>query len=954
MQIRPTHIIFTLLSLCAAVTFLSCGHSSPTPSWQERRAIDSIVGNAGGMDSLAALQEKMEEEGNKLGCIVVLREMGKRMRNESRFEDALNLHIRGLQMAKEAGDTTEWVQALNNVGTDYRRLGVIDAAQDYHYRALKLSEECADTSFAARKNTVTSLNGLGNIYLSLGNYARADSVLRLALEGEKRLNSSLGQAINYANIGSIFSHRGDYDSAWVYYRQSMMLNKKAKSKLGISLCHTYFGSLYEKQRDYGKATDEYLTAYTMMTDSKDEWHALNSLIALAGIYNTTGDDDKTLSFLSKAKAMAEHIESKEHLSSIYALYCKYYKRKGECKSALQAYERSVALQDSVLDMEKINRIQNISLNIERMQQTKEMADANLRLQQERTERKQAYLFAILILSTLFLIVGGFLYFIRMQRQTHRILKKAAKVKEEFFTNITHEFRTPLTVILGMSHDLQRNSDDAVRNKANAIERQGNALLSLINQLLDISKVQSAVGNLKWENGDITAYLAMLAESWEDYASRRGITLTFHASDNVTMDFIPDYIDKVVNNLLSNAFKFTPDDGEVTISAEKAGETLAIDVADTGTGMDRETLKHVFEPFYQGENSAAQTGSGVGLALVKQIMDSVGGTVTVESSEGKGTVFHLRLPIHNRSTLKSRSWTIAEAPIVSEPETTLTDKEEKGKDCHILIMEDNSDIASYIGGHLEQDYSVHYATNGREGMKKARDIVPELIITDIMMPEMDGLEVCRQIRDDIVTDHIPIIVVSAKTSEEERVRGLEAGADAYLAKPFNSEELLMRVNKLLERNRLMRERFRNLIDIDDAKDDDKDTVEKKIERMYGDDLPDVNDAERQFLERVTKVSDRLLDDHRLDVTTLADKLCMSPRQLYRKLGVVTGSSPTIYIQKFKIQRACHLLRSKPNMSIETIAIRCGFEHATNFYNFFKKTYGITPMEYRRGDDGEAEE
>jgi tetratricopeptide (TPR) repeat protein len=263
------------------------------------------------------LQKRLEIEGNYLGSIVALREWGKALRNESRFEEALRIHSEGLRQARAIGDTIELVQAMNNIGTDYRRMGVLDAAQEYHYRAWTLSEECADTSFTARKNRMVSLNGLGNIYLTLGNYERADSVLRMALKGEQELHSALGQAINYANLGSVFEHRGQTDSAWVCYRKSMALNTEAGSELGISLCHTYFGSLYERAGQYDKATEEYETAYQMMQTSMDDWHALNSLIALAGIHSAKGDGAKTLEYLAKAKATAERIASKEHLAEIH-------------------------------------------------------------------------------------------------------------------------------------------------------------------------------------------------------------------------------------------------------------------------------------------------------------------------------------------------------------------------------------------------------------------------------------------------------------------------------------------------------------------------------------------------------------------------------------------------------------------------------------------------------------
>lgn len=909
--------------------FVAC-EKSPAPITEgDREVADSLVRATRGTDSLAMLQKRLESEGDRLGSVVALREWGRQLRNESRFEEALRTHSEGLQQAEALGDTLEWVQALNNIGTDYRRMGVLDVAQEYHYRAWKLSQECADTAFMARKNRVVALNGLGNVYMTLGNYDRADSVLRMALKGEQQLHSDLGQAINYANLGSIFEHRGQADSAWVYYRKSMELNREAGSDLGISLCHTYYGSLYEKAKEYDKASEEYEEAYRMMQTSKDEWHALNTLIALAGIHNAMGNDAQTMSYLDRARQMAEAIKSPEHLAEIHTLYYKHYKKTGNCRSALASYEKATAMQDSILDMGKVNRMQNTILNIEHNRQEREMGEAQLKLERERTARHVGNALFVLLVLALTGALATFFYIQRIHRRNHLALKRLSALRENFFTNITHEFRTPLTVILGLSHEMQDAVPKEVRDNVRTIERQGQRLLALINQLLDISKIKSAVGNPDWQNGDITAHLTMLIETYRDFARSRNIDLQFISRDPIVMDFVPYYVNKVINNLLSNAFKFTPEYGKVNVTAWREDDKLHIDVADTGQGMDEETRIHIFEPFFQGNSNTHNIGTGVGLALVKQIIDTVKGKINVESAPGKGTTFHITVPIHNDSKHKADDRIITNTPLLPETEPTLADSDNDNDQCRLLIIEDNRDIAAYIGAHFANKYAVAYAKNGKQGLEKALDLVPDLIITDLMMPGMDGLEVCRQVRRNEITDHIPIIVVTAKITEEERIKGLEAGADAYLSKPFNPDELHTRVEKLLERHHHLREKFSN--------DNETDTDKKQI----------LTDAERRFLAKTVDSIYQLLDKQRLDVNTLADRLNMSPRQLHRKLVTITGDSPATYMLKIKMLRARHLLKTKPGLTIEDIAERCGFEHAPNFYSAFKKAYGITPMDYRRG-------
>ena len=931
-----------LLSALAAFTagfllLVSCGKKSVAFTPDERKTVDSIVRSVRTPDSLALLQKQLESKGDKLGSVVALREWGKALRNDSRFEEALRTHSEGLRQAESIGDTLEWVQALNNIGTDYRRMGVLDAAQEYHYRAWTLSEECADTSFTAKKNRVVSLNGLGNIYMTLGNYERADSVLRMALKGETELHSALGQAINYANLGSIFEHWGQTDSAWVYYRKSMALNTDAGSDLGISLCHTYFGSLYEKAGQYDKATGEYETAYQMMQASKDEWHALNSLIALAGIYHATGNHTKELEYLDRAKQVAESIKSPEHLAEIHTLYYKHYKETGDCRSALMSYEKAMAMQDSVLDMEKVNHIQNTSLSIERNRQEREKNGMKLRLERERTIRYVGFIVLGMVLLALGSLLAAVLYTNRLRRRNHLALKRVSELRENFFTNITHEFRTPLTVILGLSHDLQAAESEEVKDKARTIERQGNGLLSLINQLLDISKIKSAVGNADWRNGNITAQVTMIVETYRDYARNRNIDLQFFAKDTVEMDFVPDYVNKVMNNLLSNALKFTPEYGKVNVTMWREGERLLVDVEDTGQGMDEETLAHVFEPFYQGESDTHNIGTGVGLALVKQIMDAVEGTVTAESTEGRGSTFHLSVPIRNEAKQRITATSETHTPLLPEAGTPLADNEGEDSQCRLLVIEDNRDIAAYIGSQFADRYAVSYAENGKAGLEKAQELVPDLIITDLMMPGMDGLEVCRQVRGNEITDHIPIIVVTAKITEEERIRGLEAGADAYLAKPFNAEELRTRVEKLIEGRQLLRKKYAQMMT---AHQDDED--EEATQRRAAD------------LRFLAKVSDfiylQLNRGKDIEVSQIASAMCMSDRQFYRKMTALTDSTPTVYIQRVKIKKAKSLLDGDSRMSFREIADKCGFNDYSNFVRTFKNTYGVTPTEYRRSNAG----
>ena len=929
------HARKAFLILSALLLLAACAgrHRCFTP--QERRKADSIVAQAQGIEALAKLQAQLEKAGNKLGSVVALREWGKALRDESRFEESLRVHSKGLQQAEAMGDTSEWVLALNYIGTNYRRLGVLDAAQTYHYQALRLTEESGDTCWLARKNYVKSLNGLGNIYMTLGNFKRADSVLRKALEGEHQLGSDIGQAINCANLGSVANHMGKKDSAWAYYNRSMAFNRHANNKLGIALCHTAFGEMYQEAKEYDKAYTEYQTAYEQLRDSKDEWHALQPLLALVSIDYITGNFSTAFENLHRAKAIAEKIKSKEHLAEVYAHLYRLYERQGDYRAALANHVLASAMQDSVIDMEKVNRIQSISLNIERQMQGEKVNKAREELASERTAKTSILYAGSLVIVVLGLLIGTLIYTGRMRKRNHLLLKKMSALRENFFTNITHEFRTPLTVILGLSQAISqdKNVPADTREKTKTIERQGTSLLTLINQLLDISKMKSAVGEPAWRNGNIVAQIAMNIESYREYARMREVNFTADLCGEVLMDFVPDYVNKLMNNLLSNAFKYTPPQGTVSVKVRTDGQRLLMDVSDTGKGIPAESLPHIFEAFYQAENHGAKIGTGVGLALVKQIVDAIDGTISVESTVGQGCVFHVSMPI--RQTKSQAEPILPQSADMLKPLLPTEGDEPADTDManddalRVLVIDDNVDVAAFIGSQLSDKYAIIYAHDGHDGLHKAEEMVPDVIVTDLMMPGIDGLEVCRRIRANDVTSHIPIIVVTAKITETDRVKGLEAGADAYLAKPFNRDELRMRVEKLLEQRRLLRAKYAKLEETD-----------KEEEQPQ-------SEADRRFINKTTDTVYMLLNaGGEIDVSAVAEKMGMTYSQFYRKLSALTGCTPMGYILRMKIRKARLLIDKNPSMPFRDVAERCGFSDYSNFVRAFKNLCGITPTQYVR--------
>ena len=877
-----TYMLHTLTRLLWATTLAfiltCCQHGSPSES--ETQSI---------RDSLATL-----------------RQQGKKERDASRYDEALRLHIRGLDMARAVGDSSEWIQALNNIATDYRRMGMLDVAQSYHYQALTLCDESSDTTYQMRKNRVKALNGLGNIYLSIYSYDDADSVFRQALEGEHQLGSATGQAINYANLGSIYSARGDDDKALDYYRQSMFYNKQDSNLLGMALCHLYFGNIYERRQQYDLALREYEQSDRMMTDLKDLWHALEPRLALASVYYHTHEDAKALALLDRADATARQINSWEHIVEVHHLYFQLMQRQGRYHEALDHHLIATAYQDSILDNEKLDRIHNIGINIERTRQQEMVDMAQNELQTEKRIRQQsAWLFGLTVILLL-AVISALLYVQRMRHHSMEMMREASRLREDFFTNITHEFRTPLTVILGLSRKIRENTEvpQSVSDKASTIERQGNRLLTLVTQLLDISKVKSVIGEPNWQHGNICAQVAMLLETYIDYAANRGVTLKYHYDKAIEMDFVPDYVNKVMSNLVSNALKFTPNGGTISVNLYQRGDRLHIDVSDTGHGISSDKLAHIFEPFYTTSDTGEAKGTGIGLALTQEIISHLNGTITAESQVGKGTTFHIVMPIQNRS---------------ADP-VTETEIGNSGKPI-IVVAEDNADVADLLCTQLEPFYEVVAARDGVEALKRAGEIIPDLVITDVMMPNMDGMALARAIRANDLTAHIPIIMVTARVTEQDRIEGIKAGADAYLVKPFNTEELLTRVAKLLEQRIMLRDKYAQTIT----------------------QAPVTDDAiEDHFLARVEQVIVAHINKGEdITVTMVADDLNITARQLHRKVTGLINQSPAALIRITRINCAKTIMAAKPEMPLKSVALACGFTDYSHFAKVFRTVTGVSP-------------
>ncbi|MBI5471260.1 MAG: response regulator [Ignavibacteriae bacterium] len=532
--------------------------------------------------------------------------------------------------------------------------------------------------------------------------------------------------------------------------------------------------------------------------------------------------------------------------------------------------------------------------------------------------------------------------LRLEHEHSERLAQVDKLKSRFFANISHEFRTPLTLVIGpIGQALSKIEDTWAREKLGMAHRNAEKLHDLINQLLDFSRIESGTMKIAATRGDVVPFVQRIVQSFHSWAEQKKQKLEFISSDEkIEGLFDRSNLEKILNNLISNALKFSPEKGEIIIRlsvAEYLAEDrtqrkrMLISVSDTGIGISADHLPHIFDRFYRVDDSHVIEGTGIGLALTKELVELLHGQMTVESEVGKGTEFTVLLPLEfDASEIAAELAPEPERSLVSPLTESSGDRpaEKESDDSAetiVLIVEDSDDVRAYVKEYLTDEYSVIEARDGSEGLAKACAVVPDLVISDVMMPMMDGYELARELKRDERTSHIPIILLTARAGAEDKLEGLELGADDYLTKPFDARELLARAKNLIEGRRRLREKLSKSVPLRPG--------EVALASM-----------EDEFLKKAIDVVDRCMGDERFSVDQFSLQMNMSRMQLYRKLRALTNQSATEFVRRLRLQRAHDMLVKKVG-TISEIAYQTGFGSLTYFERCYHEQFGCTPRDTR---------
>lgn len=834
------------------------------------------------------------------------------------------------------------VIATKSIGSDK-----LDGALKAHIELYKLSQERHYFKFQA-----SSYYAISKIHHILGEMEKTKEYAFLGLEVSKKIGSKNAIINGLRHLSNVHIPHREFDTSIQYIKEALQhsIDSDAKgliilTKCELALLYYYTGKSNESKKLLDAVFEMKEELKLDLTLAKNAHQIAGQVYRLSHPYRSIDHFKKAIECNKEMQKFQNNITCYYFLSLIYESIenyqesLKYHRLLSDLKFSSIKAKRDNELNALQVQFETEQKEQQIAA-IEKEKEVQSLTLAN----QEAKIVQQRLNFISLLFGALFFIGIGIFFFNRYQlRQKNEKLRlhtqqlelerkqektlqqlELSELRSDFFTNVSHEFRTPLTLILGPLEKLLGFPGARHKKDLERMHRNASRLLELVNETLDLSKLESGHLPLMPHTENLGDFVEKVAQSFVSLAETRQVVLKMEdASQNCTVDFDREKLEKVVTNLLSNAFSHTDPNDSISICVHPPDEkNIAISVTDTGQGIAAEHLPYVFDRFYQADTKGTK-GSGVGLALSRQIVELHNGSIEVESTPGKGSTFSFSLPLRQES--------ISKVSVSSTPTTEQTTDsngqehllKESGKT--VLVIEDHDEVRHYLTELLQPHYKVLSAQDGKEGIALAERHSPDLIVSDVMMPHKDGLELTVHLKQHLPTSHIPIILLTAKASNEHKIQGLLSGADDYLTKPFHSPELLQRCHNLISQ----REQLRKLFSSSHL------VVPQKLAR---------NTIDQNFLEKAIKIIEQHLDNPEFSVEEFCRELAYNRSGVHLKLKALTGKNTTQFIKSIKLKRAAELIRSTDE-SMSDIATLVGFRTRQTFNKAFKDQFQLTPSEFK---------
>ncbi|MDG5491220.1 response regulator [Psychroserpens sp. SPM9] len=771
---------------------------------------------------------------------------------------------------------------------------------------------------------------MGKIYLeTYQNKQMAKVYFNKALEISKSINYQDGIQSLHVTLGKLSFEDGNYKQAYAFFNELLHYDTLKNDTLNIARDFSELARIDIQTNNFNTAEERLQIATSYFEKLSDTVSQINVSLMFTELYIKSENIVKATQSLNQVELLSFKLDNYNFTERYYTNTIALFELKGDYKQALLKQKALDSFKTESLNKQNTSAFLNLERQYESEKKAKEielLKSKNQLVFQEKAHQRNLLLGAIALAT----LTGLFFFFLYRNRQKTNIkLKVLDRFKSKFFANISHEFRTPLTLISG---PIERRLDaeglsSADRSEFEMIQRNSNRLLSLVDQLLDLSKLEAGKFKLKVQEGDLTVLLKSIAASFQYLAAQKQINYQLDIQKINKAWFDKDVIEKIVTNLLSNAFKYSKNETTIKFKALSNGNDLEMTIENEGTIITKETIDAIFNRFYQSDET--KDGVGIGLSLVKELVDLIHGNITVENTKHHRILFTVKIPIIQQSfkstetILESSTSESRSKPLISndsEDEVHTIDEDLP----ILLIVEDHQDVRLFIKKEFKTTYQILEAENGEDGLKKAIQFVPDIILTDVMMPKMTGFELLTRLKTDEKTSHIPIILLTAKVEEEDQFKGLETGADDYITKPFKMSLLKKRIENLVASRAKLRERYSQELILKP-----KDIT--------------ITSFDEQFLEKVATVIDNNLSEASYSVDDFSKAVGMSRMQLHRKLKALTGQSATEFIRTQRLKLAASLLK-KSDINISEIGYMVGFNNHSYFTKCFKEAYGCSPTEF----------
>ena len=808
---------------------------------------------------------------------------------------------------------------------------------------------------------------LALLYSSLGtlNQMQGKNTAALAYQNKslainKANNFELGISVNYVNLGIIYNSLKDYNAANEYYLKALSLKQKLQDKRGIQKCMNNLGVIQMNKGETGKAIEYHEKALEYALGYKSDHDIAMCYINLGYDYQKAQLYQKAIANTLKGFEIAKNSKDLVMVKEASRVLSESYATMHQFDEAYNYLLRFKQFSDSLTKENNVKEVSEIQARYETIEKDNQIKSLKISTSNQQIQLQRVREYVVLFIALLIIVSVVVVFLFLQSKNSRKIQAKLQEInnlKSAFFANLSHEFRTPLTLMLGPAEKLLETAGPAEKPLLQLIHRNANRLLALDEQLLEFTRIDSGNQKLNLVKGDIASLVLAVASSFGLMAEKKNISFTQHpVSGLIDAVFDPDIIEKVTSNLISNAIKYTQAGGSVELSVfvkeaehqaqntQKNGfgtNTIQIEVRDNGIGIPAEKQNLIFERFYQLNNytNGIYDGYGIGLALVRELILFHKGEITLQSLVGEGSLFVVSLPLE---TSAYTSEELANVKPFEKNTLSLPDNQEfeiTHSELHniqesaetietpshsLLIVEDNPDMRSFLVEILKEGYQISTAPNGSEGLKLATSTLPDLVITDVMMDTMDGIEFCAKLKSNPITQHIPVIMLTALTALEDKIAGLEKGADDYIEKPFNAKELKARIKNLIAQRKYLKDLF---------------TKELKLEPKS----ISITSSDALFIQKLICAIENNIDNPDLDVEFFAKTIGMSRSQLHRKVTAITGQAASNFIRIIRLKRAAQLMAQKTG-NISEIMYAVGFNSLSYFSKSFKEVYFMTPSEY----------